>query len=93
VPPAPPLPRHDVPAFLQRQKRAVLDTGKYLNVMRQCGAEPPRTLPPGTRLGEALLPRGAPALPHNRALLLLAAALASRWPHLVEVLPHLNLSS
>ncbi|PSC76155.1 Gamma-tubulin complex component 2 [Micractinium conductrix] len=47
--PTPQLP-HDVPAFLQRHKQHILDTGKYLNVMRQCKAEPPRTLPVGTRL-------------------------------------------
>lgn len=47
-----PQPQHDVPAFLQRQKQLVLDTGKYLNVMRECTASPPRTLPLGTHLGE-----------------------------------------
>ena len=51
--PTPQLP-HDVPAFLQRHKQHILDTGKYLNVMRQCKAEPPRTLPVGTRLGECI---------------------------------------
>lgn len=45
-------PQHDVPAFLQRQKQLVLNTGKYLSVMRECAAQPPRTLPLGTHLGE-----------------------------------------
>jgi len=47
-----PQPQHDVPAFLQRQKQLVLNTGKYLNVMRECAAQPPRTLPLGTHLGK-----------------------------------------
>jgi hypothetical protein len=46
------VPQHDVPVFLQRQKGIILNTGKYLNVMRQCQAKPPRTLPLGTHLGE-----------------------------------------
>ena len=52
-------PRHDVPVFLRRQKALILNTGKYLNVMRECQATPPRTLPLGTRLGE---PAPLPAL-------------------------------
>lgn len=48
----PALPaQHDVPVFLQRQKQLILNTGKYLNVMRECRASPPRTLPLGTHLG------------------------------------------
>ena len=50
---------HDVPAFLQAQKGLILSTGKYLNVMRQCRATPPRTLPLGTRLGELRLQRSS----------------------------------
>ncbi|KAL4425465.1 hypothetical protein ABPG75_009481 [Micractinium tetrahymenae] len=46
----PPPPLHDVPVFLQRQKQLILNTGKYLNVMRECKATPPRTLPLGTHL-------------------------------------------
>ncbi|KAL4418839.1 hypothetical protein ABPG77_001502 [Micractinium sp. CCAP 211/92] len=41
---------HDVPVFLQRQKQAILNTGKYLNVMRECKAAPPRALPLGAHL-------------------------------------------
>jgi hypothetical protein len=44
-------PRHDVPAFLQRVKEAVLSTGKYLNVIRESGRAPARTLPLGAHLG------------------------------------------
>lgn len=47
-----PQAQHDVPAFLQRQKLLILNTGKYLNVMRECAAKPPHTLPLGTHLGE-----------------------------------------
>lgn len=50
--PARPLqPLHDVPVFLLRQKQLILNTGKYLNVMRECKAAPPRTLPLGAHLG------------------------------------------
>lgn len=48
---APSQPQYDVPIFLQRQKQLILNTGKYLNVMRECKATPPRTLPLGTHLG------------------------------------------
>jgi hypothetical protein len=47
----PPPQQYDVPAFLMRQRDLILNTGKYLNVMRECGTKPPRTLPLGTRLG------------------------------------------
>lgn len=43
-------PLHEVPVFLQRMKEAVLSTGKYLNLMRESGQCPARTLPLGAHL-------------------------------------------
>ena len=41
-----------MPRFLAAVREPILTTGKYLNVLRECGRKPPRTLPVGVHLGE-----------------------------------------
>jgi len=47
----PDVEAHDVPSFLYRSKSAILDAGKYVNLVRCCGKQPKRSLAPGTHLG------------------------------------------
>eukprot|EP00887_Chlorella_sp_A99_P000883 scaffold5.g883.t1 len=80
-------PRADVPCFLARVEDAILTTGKYLNVMRECRRKPPRTLPVGVhleydeggkyllRIGEAAAAASAAAMALLRRELGMAAGL------------------
>ena len=47
-----PGPAFDVPSFLSRAQRAILDTGRYINLIKSCGKQAERTLRPGVHLGE-----------------------------------------
>jgi hypothetical protein len=44
---------HDVPLFLEACKGVILTTGKYLNAIRECGAQLRRPLPPDVHIGAA----------------------------------------
>lgn len=46
-------PAYDVPSFLERAQRAILDTGRCINLTKSCGgAQSERTLPVGVKLGK-----------------------------------------
>lgn len=60
---------HDVPVFLAKSKAAILNTGKYLNLVRSCGRQPQRPLPLGMHLGKPTLTLWLAA--HNSGLIIL----------------------
>lgn len=45
---------YDVPRFLEKAQKAILDTGRCINLIKSCGKQAERALPPGVHLGKVL---------------------------------------